>query len=269
MNQSLKSPCGKSARGVLWEPEAGDRLRRPGGRRNPSFERRQGAPVRPYTYVPTWAGFLYLAIVLDVFSRRVVGWSMANHLRTELVLNALNMALARRRPEQVVHHSDQGAQYTSLAFGKRCREMGVIPSTGSAGDCFDNAMAESFFATLECELIDRRSFRTQAEARMALFEFLEGWYNTRRRHSALGYLSPNDFERAAVNPGTSPLADEMLPSVSVPNVRTATSQNADSRGTEPPLDILQQSTSGLPLPPAKITHYSPNGESPYLSTESG
>ena len=225
--------------------------------------------VADITYVPTWAGFLYLAVVLDVFSRRVVGWSMANHLRTELVLHALNMALAQRRPEQVIHHSDQGTQYTSLAFGKRCREMGVIPSTGSVGDCFDNAMAESFFATLECELIDRRSFRTQAEARMALFEFLEGWYNTRRRHSALGYLSPNDFERAAANPDTSPLTDEMLPSVSVPSARTATSQNADSRGTEPPLDILQESTAGLPLPPAKITHYSPTGESPYLSTESG
>ena len=133
--------------------------------------------VADITRVPTWAGFLYLAIVLDVFSCRVVGWSMASHLRTELVLNALNMALARRRPEQVVHHSDRGAQYTSPAFGKRCHEMGVIPSTGSAGDCFDNSMADSFFATLECELIDRRSFRTQAEARIAVFEFLEGWYN--------------------------------------------------------------------------------------------
>ena len=153
--------------------------------------------VADITYVPTWTGFVYLAIVLDVFSRRVVGWSMAHHLRTELVLGALNMALAQRRPDGVVHHSDKGSQYTSLAFGKRCREMGVLPSTGSAGDCFDNAMAESFFATLECELIDRRSFRTQAQVRMAIFEFIEGWYNPRRRHSALGYLSPNDFERAA------------------------------------------------------------------------
>ena len=102
---------------------------------------------------------------------------MATHLRTELVLNALNMALAQRRPERVVHHSDKGSQYTSLAFGKRCQEMGVIPSTGSAGDCFDNAMAESFFATLECELIDRRSFQTPAEARRAVFEFIEGWYD--------------------------------------------------------------------------------------------
>ena len=96
------------------------------------------------------------------------------------------------------YESVKGTQYTSLAFGKRCREMRVVTSTGSAGDCFDNAMAESFFATLECELIDRRAFRTQAEARMVIFEFIEGWYNRKRRHSALGYLSPNDFERAAV-----------------------------------------------------------------------
>jgi putative transposase len=113
------------------------------------------------------------------------------------VLKALNMALGQRRPYGVVHHSDRGSQYTLLAFGKRCREMDVLPSTGSAGDCFDNAMAESLFATLECDLIDRRSFRTQAEARMAIFQFIKGWYNPRRRHSTLGYLSPNDFERAA------------------------------------------------------------------------
>ena len=234
---------------------------------------RADAPNRVWaadiTYVPTWTGFVYLAIVLDVFSRKVVGWAMANHLRTELVLGALNMAIGQRRPEAVVHHSDKGAQYTSLALGNRCREMGVLTSTGSAGDCFDNAMAESFFATLECELIDRRSFRTQAEARMALFEFLEGWYNTHRRHSALGYLSPNDFERAAATPCPSPLAGETPPSSSISRACVATSQNADSRGTEPPLEILQESTTGLPLPPAKIIHYSPTGESPYLSTESG
>ena len=151
--------------------------------------------VADITYVPTWAGFLYLAVVIDAFARRVVGWSMANHLRTELVLNALNMALWQRRPEQVIHHSDQGCQYTSIAFGKRCRDMGVRPSMGSVGDCFDNAMCESFFATLECELIDRRSFRTQAEARMAVFEFIEGWYNPHRRHSAINYDSPVNYER--------------------------------------------------------------------------
>jgi len=152
--------------------------------------------VADITYVPTWAGFLFLAVVVDAFSRRVVGWSMANHLRTELVLEALNMALWRRRPDSVVHHSDQGSQYTSYAFGKRCREMGVVPSMGSVGDCYDNAMAESFFATLECELLDRRKFPTRAEARMAIFEYIEGWYNPHRRHSGLGYRSPLAFERS-------------------------------------------------------------------------
>ena len=120
---------------------------------------------------------------------------MANHLRTELVLEALNMALWQRRPATVVHHSDQGCQYTSSAFGKRCREMGVRPSMGSVGDCYDNAMAESFFATLECELLDRHTFRTHAEARLAIFEFIEGWYNPHRRHSGLDYRSPINFER--------------------------------------------------------------------------
>jgi putative transposase len=151
--------------------------------------------VADITYVPTWEGFLYLAVVLDVFSRRVVGWAMAAHLRTELVLQALNMALWQRQPKEVVHHSDQGCQYTSLAFSRRCEEAGVRPSMGSVGDCFDNAMAESFFATLECELLDRSIFRTRAEAERAIFEFIEGWYNPHRRHSALGYLSPINFER--------------------------------------------------------------------------
>jgi putative transposase len=151
--------------------------------------------VADITYIPTWAGFLYLAVVLDAFSRRIVGWAMATHLRTELVLEALNMALGQRRPAGVIHHSDQGTQYTSIAFGMRCREAGVRPSMGSVGDCFDNAMCESFFATLECELLDRRRFKTQVDARMAVFEFIEGWYNPQRRHSALDYLSPINYER--------------------------------------------------------------------------
>ena len=151
--------------------------------------------VADITYIPSWAGFLYLAVVLDAFSRKIVGWAMETHLRTELVLAALNMALGQRRPAAVIHHSDQGSQYTSLAFGKRCRDAGVRPSMGSVGDCFDNAMCESFFATLECELLDRRRFKTQIEARMAVFEFIEGWYNPHRRHSALDYLSPIDYER--------------------------------------------------------------------------
>ena len=152
--------------------------------------------VADITYVPTRSSFLYLAIVLDAFSRRVVGWAMATHLRAELVLQALNMALAQRRPEGVIHHSDQGSQYTSIAFGQRCKAMGVRPSMGSVGDAYDNAMAESFFATLECELIDRRRFRDPAEAQRQVFHFIEGWYNPRRRHSALGYLSPINYERS-------------------------------------------------------------------------
>jgi len=150
--------------------------------------------VADITYIPTWAGFLYLAVVLDVWSRRVVGWSMATHLRTEIVLAALEMAISRRRPGDVIHHSDQGCQYTSIAFGKRCREAGLRLSMGSVGDAYDNALCESFFATLECELLDRNRFRTQVEARMAVFDFLEGWYNPSRRHSSLGYDSPADFE---------------------------------------------------------------------------
>ena len=145
-----------------------------------------------------------------MFSRRVVGWSMATDLRTRLVLEALDMALAQRKPHGVIHHSDQGCQYTSLGFGARCREAGVRPSMGSVGDAYDNALCESFFATLECELLARRRFGSQAEARMALFSFIEGWYNPRRRHSGLGYLSPIEFERrtalevALAGPSASP-----------------------------------------------------------------
>jgi putative transposase len=151
--------------------------------------------VADITYIPTWAGFLYLAVALDAFSRKIVGWAMETYLRTELVLSALDMALGQRRPAAVIHHSDQGSQYASLAFGKRCEQAGVRPSMGTVGDCFDNAMCESFFATLECELLSRRSFKTQTEARMAVFDFIEGFYNPHRRHSALGYLSPCEYER--------------------------------------------------------------------------
>ena len=130
----------------------------------------------------------------------IVGWSMAAHLRTTLVLDALDMALGQRRPDSVIHHSDQGSQYTSIAFGTRCRQAGVRPSMGSVGDCYDNALCESFFATLECELIDRTRFRSHAEARMAVFEFIEAWYNPRRLHSAIGYLSPVNYERSTLPP---------------------------------------------------------------------
>ena len=151
--------------------------------------------VADITYVPTWAGFLYLAVILDAFSRRVVGWAMARHLRTELVLDALDMALERRKPGAVVHHSDQGCQYTPVAFSSRCRQQGVRLSMGSVGDCYDNALVESFFATLECELLQRSCFQSQSQAKRALFEYIEGWYNPHRRHSRLGQKSPMEFEK--------------------------------------------------------------------------
>jgi putative transposase len=151
--------------------------------------------VADITYVPTQAGFLYLAVVVDAFSRRVIGWAMAMHLRTELVLDALEMAIRQRRPKGVIHHSDHGTQYTSVEFGRRCREAGVRPSMGSVGDCFDNALCESFFATLECELIDLHVFSNRAEARRTVFDFIEGWYNLHRLHSSLGYDTPARYEK--------------------------------------------------------------------------
>ena len=150
--------------------------------------------VADITYVPTWAGFVYLAIVLDVWSRRIVGWQIGESLHTQLVLDALNMALLTRKPEAVIHHSDQGCQYTAVAFGHRCGEFGVRPSMGTVGDAYDNAMAESFFASLEHELLARRSFKSKAEAKTALFTYIEAWYNLRRRHGSIDYMSPTKFE---------------------------------------------------------------------------
>jgi putative transposase len=152
--------------------------------------------------IATGEGKLYLAAVTDCFSRTICGWSMASHMRTtELVVAALEMAVGRRRPgEGLVHHSDHGSQYTSLAFGRACREAGIAKSMGSVGDCFDNALAESVWATLTKELLARRSFATRAEARTAIFEYVEGFYNSRRRHSSLGQLSPAEFERRLTEP---------------------------------------------------------------------
>lgn len=147
------------------------------------------------TYVPTDEGFLYLAFVLDVYSRRIVGWSMASHLRTELVVDALEMAVWRRKPAAgLVHHSDRGVQYTALSFGKRLEEAGIVPSMGRAGSALDNAISESFISTLKCELVHRHRFPTQEAARSAVFEYLEAFYNRRRLHSALGYRSPESYE---------------------------------------------------------------------------
>lgn len=154
--------------------------------------------VADITFVPTLVGFFYLAVVIDVWSRRVVGWSMANNMRTEIVLGAMEMAICRRKPSNVIHHSDQGCQYTSVQFGNRCSAARVIPSMGSVGDCYDNAMAESFFATLECELLQRNQFNTKEEGKRAVFEYIEGWYNSKRRHSKIDYLSPMEYEKRNV-----------------------------------------------------------------------
>jgi putative transposase len=155
--------------------------------------------VADITYVPTREGFLFLAAVIDAFSRRCVGWSMRADLKAELVLDALGMALTQRRPSPgLVHHSDRGSQYTSLAFGKTLSDAGVLQSVGRRGDAFDNAVAESFFATLETELFDRTVFETRDQARLQVFDFIEGFYNPKRRHSALGYLSPQRYEEQSI-----------------------------------------------------------------------
>ena len=152
--------------------------------------------VADITYVRTWEGWLYLAFVLDAYSRRIVGWSMSNNLRTELVLGAVNMAIYTRRPSPgLIHHSDRGSQYTSVEFGSRLREEGLLPSMGSVADAYDNSMAESFVSTLKRELIHRHSWPSRQMARTAIFEYIEGFYNTGRRHSALEHLSPSEYER--------------------------------------------------------------------------
>ncbi len=155
--------------------------------------------VADITYIHTDEGFLYLAFILDACSRRVVGWSMAPHLRAELVVDALRMALWRRKPGVgLIHHSDRGAQYTALSFGKHLEEAGIAPSMGRVGSALDNAMAESFVSTLKCELVHRERFETREAARVAIFEYIEGFYNRTRRHSSLGYESPADYEKATM-----------------------------------------------------------------------
>ena len=158
--------------------------------------------VADITYVRTWEGWLYLSFVLDTYSRRVVGWSMANNLRTELVLDAVNMAIYTRRPSPgLIHHSDRGSQYTSVEFGSRLKEAGLLPSMGWVADSYDNSMAESFVSTLKRELIHRHSWPSRQIARSAIFEYIEGFYNTRRRHSALGHLSPSEYEEDRMGGG--------------------------------------------------------------------
>ena len=152
------------------------------------------------TYVATNEGWLYLAILLDAHSRRVVGWALADHLRTELALDALAMALGRRRPDAgLVHHTDRGCQYTAAAYRARLAAHGITCSMSRAGDCFDNAMAESFFATLKAELVDARRWPTRAAARTAIFAWIEVFYNRQRHHSALAYQPPAVFEEVLLS----------------------------------------------------------------------
>jgi putative transposase len=178
-------------------------IRVPGVRVADDLVERNFVPVGPnrlrcadIKYVSTWQGWLYLAAVMDCYSRRIVGWAMRPDLQAELVVDALEMAIARRQPQAgLVHHSDQGSQYVSLSFGERCRQIGIHRSMGSKGDCFDNAVAESFFATLEKDMLRRRSFATRQEARTAVFDYIEAFYNPVRLHSTLDYHSPVEYEK--------------------------------------------------------------------------
>jgi putative transposase len=152
--------------------------------------------VADITYLRTGEGWLYLAAVQDAYSRQIVGWSMASRVRATLVVDALQMALARRRPGAgLIHHSDQGSQYVSLAFGRAARQAGIAVSMGSRGDAYDNAVAETFFATLKKELVNRRSWHSRLELQSAVFEYVEAFYNRRRRHSTLGMVSPAEYEQ--------------------------------------------------------------------------
>jgi putative transposase len=148
------------------------------------------------TYVPTLEGYLFLGVVMDMFSRKIVGWSMREDLKADLVVDALAMAVTRRRPSAgLVDHSDRGSQYTSLAFGRTLRESGLVASMGSRGDAFDNAACESCISTLKVEWIKRHRYRSRDEARLSIFRYIETFYNPRRRHSSLGGVSPDEHER--------------------------------------------------------------------------
>jgi len=197
--------------GLVTRKRGRTTVRVPGVRVADDLVRRGFRPVDPnvlwvadITYLSTWEGWLYLAAVQDAFSRTIVGWSMENHMRAELVTDALGMGLSRRRPEAgLIHHSDQGSQYVSLAFGQQARDAGIAVSMGSKGDCFDNAVAESFFATLKKELVYREGpWPTRSALTSAIFEWIEVFYNRERRHSTLGYLSPEQYEQESLNQKT-------------------------------------------------------------------
>lgn len=183
-------------------------IRVPGVRVADDLVEREFTPAAPnvlwvadLTYLRTWEGWLYLAAVQDTFSRMIVGWAMAEHMRAELVVEALQMALARRRPAPgLVHHSDMGSQYVSLTFGQQARDAGIAVSMGSKGDAYDNAVAESFFATIKKELVHRQPWPSRRDLSSAVFEYIEAFYNRQRRHSTLGYLSPEAYERKIITP---------------------------------------------------------------------
>jgi putative transposase len=169
--------------------------------------RREWNPTQPnrlwvadITYCRSWESWLYLAAVLDCHSRKVVGWSLRNDLRAELVADAIEMAVSRRRPEErLIHHSDRGSQYVSLAFGQRCKEADCDLSMTQGGSPLDNAVAESFFATLKRELVDRYSWPTRSDLRVAIFEWIEVFYNRQRIHTTLNYASPEEFENLSLS----------------------------------------------------------------------
>lgn len=157
------------------------------------------------SYIRTWEGWLFLATVIDLGSRRVIGYAMADHMRTELIEDALKMAVKTRgknKMNNVIFHSDKGSQYTSADFAKTATTLGVIRSVGRKATCFDNAVAESFFATLKKEMVYRTKFTTRKQARTVIFNYIEGWYNTARLHSTIGYMSPVEWERTQQNSTT-------------------------------------------------------------------
>jgi putative transposase len=188
--------------GLLVRRRGRTTIRVPGVRPAPDLVGRDFSPAGPnrlwtadLTEIPTWEGTLYLAAIIDCYSRRCVGWAMADHMRAELVVDALEMAVSQRKPDPgLIHHSDQGSQYTALIFGQRCHQAGIDRSMGARGCALDNAVSEAFFASLKKEKLNRRAWPTRREARNAVFAWIEGWYNRRRLHSTLGYQSPQQFE---------------------------------------------------------------------------
>jgi putative transposase len=193
--------------GLIRRKKGRTTIRVPGVTTAPDLVRREWNPTTPnrlwvadITYCRTWEGWLYLAAVLDCYSRRCVGWSLRDDLRAELVTDAVAMAIAARRPKPgLVHHSDRGSQYVSLAMGEHLREAGIETSMGSKGSALDNAVAESFFSTLKRELVNRYSWPTKADARAAIFEWIEVFYNRQRLHTTLNYASPQEFEDLSIN----------------------------------------------------------------------